>query len=138
MQITLEGATLYVVVVLLVVIVSILVVTAVVREWTRQRVNKENKDRELLGAIQSVHAAMTQICERVQSRAEIEKDNYVQVLSEFHEMSTLVLDVERRLAKQLEENRSLLRERHDGTHIYNSQSDGGQTNQGGKVKGDQR
>lgn len=139
MTVTSEGAALYVLIVILIFIVGILVTGAIVREWIRQRVSKENKDRELLGAIQSVHTAMQTICERVQNRVDVEKDNHIQLLSELHEVSKLVLDVEYRITKQVEETRSLIRNpRRDGTKIYNTQAEGGQTNQGGNVHGEQR
>jgi len=134
MTVTSEGAALYVLIVVLIFIVGILVTGAIV-----QRVSKENKDRELLGAIQSVHTAMQTICERVQNRVDVEKDNHIQLLSELHEVSKLVLDVEYRITKQVEETRSLIRNpRRDGTKIYNTQAEGGQTNQGGNVHGEQR
>ena len=134
MTVTSEGAALYVLIVILIFIVGILVTGAIVREWS-----KENKDRELLGAIQSVHTAMQTICERVQNRVDVEKDNHIQLLSELHEVSKLVLDVEYRITKQVEETRSLIRNpRRDGTKIYNTQAEGGQTNQGGNVHGEQR
>lgn len=140
MTITLEGAALACMggVILLFMIGA--GAAAIMRERTRQRESKENKEKELLGAIQSVHSAMQVVCERVAGKSELERDKHIQMLGEIHEISKLVLDVEKRLTQQVEETRAIIRShsKRDAVKVFNTNADGGQTNQGGSVRGEQR
>lgn len=143
MTITLGGAALYVVIVILIFVVGILVTGAIVREWIRQRVKKEEKDKELIRAIKSVQFAMQAVCRRVNDKAGIAKENHVQVMAGMHEIAELVektiSTAESRLTVQIQETRQVFQSpRRDGTKIYNTNADGGQTNQGGSVHGEQR
>lgn len=134
-----ESAALFVAIALLLAVALTLIVVAIVREWIRQRAKKDDKDQALLGAIQSVHAAMQVVAERMNDKGNMIKENHAQVINEVHELGTLVLDIERRLRDEIVENRNVIREgRREGTKIYNTNADGGQTNQGGSVHGEQR
>lgn len=112
MTISLESAILWGV-------IAVIVFAAINREWVRQRVKKENKDRELLAALQSVHVAMQTVASRTQDKTDMARDNHQAMLNEVHQIGVLVLDVERRLTRQVEETRDVLRDRHraSGTRI---------------------
>lgn len=138
-MISLESAALFVAIALLLAVALTLVVIAIVRAWAIQQAKKADKDHALLGTIQSVHSAMQAVAERMNDKANMLKENHGQVIAEVHELGTLVLDVERRLRDEIVENRNVIREgRREGTKIYNTNADGGQTNQGGSVRGEQR
>ena len=114
-----ESAALFVAIALLLAIAATLVVVAIVRAWIKQRVQKENKDHALLGAIQSVHAAMQVVAERMNDKAGMLKENHEKVIIKVHELGELVLHVERRLRDEIVENRDVIREgRREGAHLF--------------------
>lgn len=135
-----EGIAFFVLIVALLIVLTGAGVASYVREWNRQRTNEENKDRELLKAIQSVHNAMQTVCERVQSRVDVDRDHHHQMLGELREIGTLVLDVEKRLTNQVEETRRMIRPpRRDGQGHTRIDINGGQNNIGDNdIGGDQR
>lgn len=126
---------------LLIGIIVIIFVFAIARTMIRQHEAKAAKDGAVIDTVKAMLATMTTISNSLSDHKALTKEQHSTLLAEVHELGTLTLDVEKRLTDQDKETRETIRQlkrNGGGAKIYNTNADGGQTNQGGSVHGEQR
>lgn len=129
---------------LLIGILSLIIFGSIARQIIRQQQAKAAKDGAVIDTVRSMLMTMTQISNSLNDHKTLSKEQHSALVSKVHDLGELTLDVEKRLTDQDKETRETIREltrggkSRTGTKIYNTNADGGQTNQGGSVHGEQR
>lgn len=130
--------------VLIIGIVVLFAIGAIIRQVIRQQQAKAEKDGAVIDTVKSMLTAMQALSDNLTDLNSLGKDQHSALMFKMHELSRLTLDVERRLTDQELATRETIRDLNRGDHsnrgtkIYNTNSDGGQSNQGGSVHGEQR
>lgn len=114
---------------------------SVLREMHWARVDRESRstDTDVVDSIRDVHSALVKLCERLEAKTAAAQGNQEELRRLIVECRQLTLDVERRLHDNIRDNREFCRQHvQPATHIFNSMADGGQTNQGQTVEGNNK
>lgn len=113
---------------------------SIVREVHFSRIDRESRstDFEVVDSIRDVHTALLKLCERLEAKTATAQGNQEELRRLIVECRQLTLDVERRIHDSIRDSREICRREQGPTQIFNTNADGGQTNQGGSVQGNQK